>query len=386
MKQLHLRTLIAVVFGVLLIPASASAQPEWDANRGNCEDVLQQPQDHGLDEVRSCTQTWESYRDPGTLTRDEKLVYARGFSRLYYEGTDSDQRLALTALSRLGLEVLERGDFLPTGTSRARARWERDTTPIHVGQSSRRNRRTAGSRNADGMEEYEDGDYAAAARQFERALDADPWHVLAKYNLACQYSLLGRFDDAVHHLDELSRWQIPESAVRMGRARVDEDFLPMRDDPRFREITGYVRAQVLNGAGSAGLESVEMIRTEMVAAEMDVASYGNDRHLWMRPSIYYRAGYESEAHRLNRILGLDNTAVDVITWATDYDIVVVYGSIEAATANPVPRPVVQGTWDGTIVGGDAEDAGEGAVDAVEAGMGAAEDPAGAVEEWVPPPE
>ena len=385
MRFLHRQTklvgtlYIAGALVLFLFPVLVSAQPEWDANRGNCEDVLQQPQNYELAEVRFCAQTWESYRDPQHLTRDESLVYARGFSRLYYEGTDGDRRLSQSALARLGVDVLERGDFLPTGSSRARVHVQRDTTPIEVGRSSSRARRQARSRNADGMEAYGDGDYAEAARQFESALAADPWHVLAKYNLACQYSLLGRVDDSVRHLDELSRWNIPEADERMARARVDEDFAPMRDDPRFREITGYVRAQLLNGAGSAGLGPVETIRGQMTGAQMDVASYGNDRHLRLRPWIYYRAGYEDEARGLNRLLALDGANVELITWSTDYDIVVLYGNIEAATANPLRRPLVQGTWDGTIVGGDPEEAAEEAA-------GAAEEAAGAVQEWVPPAE
>lgn len=363
---------------VLCVASQASAQAEWEANRGNCEDVLASPQNFDLDEIRSCARTWETYRNPSTLGSSEAQTFARGFSRLYYEGTASDQRLAETALRRMGTSVLPRGDFLPTGTSVSRTTVTRDTTPIHVGRSSSRARRRAGSHNSDGMDAYNRGDYSEAASYFERALEQDPWHVLAKYNLACQYSLLNRASDAVRHLDELSRWDIPESSERMARARVDEDFIPIRDDARFRDITGYTRAQLLNGAGAAGLGPVDGIRSQMMDADIDVASYGYERHIRLRPVIYYRDGYESTAHGLNRMLALPNTDVRVLTWQTDYDLVVVYGSMEAAASNPMPMPVVQGTWDGTILGGDTEEAQEEAAEA-------AEDAAGEIP-WEPPLE
>jgi len=215
------------------------------------------------------------------------------------------------------------------------------------------------------MDAYNRGDYEEAARDFERALDSDPWHVLAKYNLACQYSLLNRADDAVHHLDELSRWDIPESSERMARARVDEDFIPIRDDARFRDITGYTRAQLLNGAGAAGLGPVDSIRSQMIDADIDVASYGYERHIRLRPVIYFRDGYESSARGLSRLLALPNTDVRVLTWQSGYDLVVVYGSMDAAASNPMPMPLVQGTWDGTILGGSTDEATEEAADVAE---------------------
>ena len=287
--------------------------------------------------------------------------------------------MATSALRRLGVDLLERGDFLPSGSAQPFEPVRQNTRPIEVGRSSRRAQRRAQGHNADGMEAYNDGDYASAARYFERAIDSDPWHVLAKYNLACQYSLLGRVDDAVFHLGELSRWDIPESDERMARARVDEDFIPIRDDARFRTITGYTRAQVLNGAGSAGLGAVEAIRGQLEEADVDVASYGHDRHIRLRPLIYFRGGFEDRANRLDRLLTLENVDLRQITWPSEFDIIVVFGGMEAADANPVPRPVVQGTWDGTIITADAEEEGEEAVETVEEAVET-------VEEWMPPDE
>lgn len=367
-----------------LLAWSASAQPEWDANKGNCDDALQQPQDFQLSRVRTCVQIWETYRDVGNLSMDQRARYARGFSRLYYQGSAADRSLAQGALSRMGMDVLQEGDFLADDGPDP-SQWQRDTTPIHVGDSSRRAQRRANSLNSDGLDAYNGGDYAGATRLFEQALQEDPWHVLAKYNLACNYSLLGRYDEAVRHLNELSRWDIPQSDERMARARVDEDFIPMRDDYRFRLITGYTRAQVLNGAGEGGLEAVAAVRQAFLDAEVDVSSYGYDAHTRVRPLVYYRPGYESTARMAESVLAHEETELRRIDWRSDFDVIVVYGDLQGAVATPLRPPVVQGTWDGTIIpSGDAVEAGEDAAGTAEDAAEAVEDPAGAAEEWVPP--
>jgi tetratricopeptide (TPR) repeat protein len=79
---------------------------------------------------------------------------------------------------------------------------------------------------------YEAKDYEGALAVERQALEDYPGNALAHYNIACMSSLLGRPDDALEHLAAaLDGW--PEY---VENARKDDDFEPLRDDPRFRNL------------------------------------------------------------------------------------------------------------------------------------------------------
>ena len=79
---------------------------------------------------------------------------------------------------------------------------------------------------------YTRGDYESGIAFLEDCLRRDPGYPGVLYNLACCESLAGRADDAVDHLRAALE---AEPALRES-ARGDEDFAPLRDDPRFREL------------------------------------------------------------------------------------------------------------------------------------------------------
>ena len=139
---------------------------------------------YALERVRECARTWEMYRDVSGLSQADREAVAPGFARLYHEGRSADQSLARGALGRMGLDVpdwsgstqSDPGEAAtPSTPTPAPARWEQSREVIHVGQSSRRARRRAQDHNSDGMEEYEDGDYRAAAREFTNLNTPDDW-------------------------------------------------------------------------------------------------------------------------------------------------------------------------------------------------------------------
>jgi hypothetical protein len=52
------------------------------------------------------------------------------------------------------------------------------------------------------------------------------------YNIACSESLLGRADDAFAHLEQA----LEAAPSLVENARTDEDFDPIRKDPRFDKL------------------------------------------------------------------------------------------------------------------------------------------------------
>ena len=81
---------------------------------------------------------------------------------------------------------------------------------------------------------YEAGDYVAAARYLEDALEHHPGNAAVLYNLACMESLAGRPDSALEHLSA----SVAADENFRDYARRDSDFDPIRDDARFSELTG----------------------------------------------------------------------------------------------------------------------------------------------------
>ena len=79
---------------------------------------------------------------------------------------------------------------------------------------------------------YTRGDYEGGIAFLEDCLRRDPGYPGFLYNLACCESLAGRADDAVEHL----RAALEGEPGLRESARDDEDFAPLRDDPRYEEL------------------------------------------------------------------------------------------------------------------------------------------------------
>ena len=79
---------------------------------------------------------------------------------------------------------------------------------------------------------YEAKDYEGALRVAEQALEEYEGNGLAHFNVACMLSLLGRADEAIEHL----RAALGANPELLDQARTDEDFAPIREDPRFEEL------------------------------------------------------------------------------------------------------------------------------------------------------
>jgi quercetin dioxygenase-like cupin family protein len=79
---------------------------------------------------------------------------------------------------------------------------------------------------------YTRGDYEGGIAFLEDCLRRDPGYPGVLYNLACCESLAGRANVAVEHL----RTALEGEPELRENARDDEDFAPLRDDPRFEEL------------------------------------------------------------------------------------------------------------------------------------------------------
>jgi hypothetical protein len=79
---------------------------------------------------------------------------------------------------------------------------------------------------------FESGEYELGAERAQALLIGDPPYSGVYYNTACFESQAGRIDDALNHLKRAVEL-LPALA---DLAREDEDFGPLRDNPKFMEI------------------------------------------------------------------------------------------------------------------------------------------------------
>ncbi|CAN7347769.1 hypothetical protein LJR027_001852 [Terrabacter sp. LjRoot27] len=81
---------------------------------------------------------------------------------------------------------------------------------------------------------YDEGEHDELSARLEEAVAANPGYPMLAYNLACCESLRGRPAEAIRHL----RHAIDASEKYRADARADADFVPIRDEPEFKELVG----------------------------------------------------------------------------------------------------------------------------------------------------
>ena len=85
--------------------------------------------------------------------------------------------------------------------------------------------------NRDAMRLYREQRYADAAQVLREGIAEHPDHPGMHYNLACFAALAGETDESLEHL----RRAVELYPRFRESARADDDFAPVRDDPRFEQ-------------------------------------------------------------------------------------------------------------------------------------------------------
>jgi hypothetical protein len=121
------------------------------------------------------------------------------------------------------------------GAMRKAVATEDETVVLAVGGPRGEAYRTTPARSQEGFwEAYRAGDYAAALEATRRGLGIYPGNANLLYNVACMEALLGNHDEALVALAEsVAQWEPYKE-----QARKDDDFVSLREDPRFVELVG----------------------------------------------------------------------------------------------------------------------------------------------------
>ena len=344
---------VGLALGGMSQEASSQEVNQWERYKGDCEFVLKAPDRYSLSSIQECVMLWEQYRDVAPLSPDERVIFARGPSWLFIYGDKNQKYIAQNALNRLGKSKALQfdpelgwrdpnlGQSLDDLVTPGR-RYLEELDPIHTRKYSKNTMARSNRANTKGFQLYKEKRYLAAIEKFRESLDIYPWHVKAKFNLACNLAIVGDADGALKHLQELRAWNNLEAREAFEKVRFDNDFERLHDDKRFRRLVGLVRLQILDGTSGAGAAQVNRIYTTFSKRLMPVSQFGVDRHIRSRPLVYFRDGYEAQAEMARMIIANIRTAKKKITWDSPFDLIVIWGDPGAAAAADVSGPLVQG--------------------------------------------
>jgi hypothetical protein len=166
---------------------------------------------------------WHHEAGPGGDMHEELYVVVQGSATFTVDGDEVEAPQGTVIFVREPGAIRE-----ATATSD-------DTIVLAAGGPRDHAYRTTPAASAVGFwDAYRDKDYAAALETTQRALETYPGNAYLLYNVACMESLLGNDEAALTALAEsVSKWDKYKQ-----QAREDDDFVSLRDDPRFLELVG----------------------------------------------------------------------------------------------------------------------------------------------------
>ena len=386
----------------------------WEQRKGDCEQVLMAPQAYEVDRVTHCMKLWETYRSVGDLSLSMRSMYAIAFSMSWYSSEDQsnlyEKQIAEAALGRLCVprhpmvngQIQEKvptklvcnsaavgdtggpqADTVAMSTVNPEVERLADLrSSVPVKSVSDRSYKKAKALNKKGLRQHNKKAFGKAVDFYEQALSQHPYYVTAQYNLVCALALMGDDEGAMDALETLYSWDDSEVEARLIKAREDADLTALRDYTRFKQLTGYFRLTLANGAGDYGLESVARVKGELEARRFAIHQLVNTKKPVLAPQIWYKPEFENYVEKFKVILSARKITTHVIDYDTLEDVIIVWGQPEAANlyGQGVNAPVVQGVravddsngledftnavteTQGQVEG--ATDAGTGAVDAV----------------------
>jgi hypothetical protein len=160
---------------------------------------------------------------PGGDMHEELYVVVQGSATFTVDGEDID--------AAQGTAVFVRDP----GVMRTAVATEDDTIVLAIGGPRDHAYRITPAASQEGFwEAYQAKDYAAALEAVKHGLETYPGNAHLLYNVACMEALLGNDDVALTALaDSVSQWE-----QYKNQAREDDDFVSLREDPRFLELVG----------------------------------------------------------------------------------------------------------------------------------------------------
>jgi hypothetical protein len=315
----------------LVAPASALADKSaaqadgWRSSKDRCLAAMAEPDKAEETTVQTCADLFAADAVLSGLTGPDRSKVEKGLRWLYERGNDTAARIARGGLSRLGIELPARAPRGNAGSSAGGSAPERPRYDPPEARSAERD-------DADRL--YKEGVAALKKKKWRQGVEAlqaglqkNPRSEKILYNLACgKANLPGQEKAAVQHLQQLADLGTDSSGDLLIKARQDEDLEPVREDPQFKAVTGYLRIQVINTCGDAGDPGVDNLMKLFDKLGHKKPDKRVDDSGLEHPVLQFKPHAKAQTGFLAEQLNDPQTRLDPMTADSKYDLVVRWGT------------------------------------------------------------
>lgn len=327
-----LRTAVFGATALVLLLSGPARADDWKAHSAQCNAIFQGYRDAPAAQLSQCLGRWYELRALPDVKASERSMVAEAAAHLYKTGDRPQQHLGRTVLARLGVTppALEAPKKAEEKVAK-KAVEDKPKVPARKkyvpDEASDAQMKKAKKIRTAGFKDYKKGRHQAAIKKFEAAIDAWPGFTQALYDAACTHALLGHADQSVEYLRKLVDIGTKESIRKAQHARVDKDFVSLRDNPNFRDATGYVRVKLVNGVGEFGEDEIDRITKTIGKLQHHLAAKGPDKADRTRPIIWHKEHRQARdaAYIFQKVLNHPNTKFNPIDWETDFDVIISWG-------------------------------------------------------------
>lgn len=317
----------ALAVALLCLPSVVCAN-DWDGGKKDCLQAFDAPAAADEKVLMQCADRFNAGAQLDKLSKAERATIEKGL-RYLYDSSDKGWRLAREGLYRLEIKVPARSAqpaaaVAPkTGAPAAEApRTRYDPPPTRDAD-----KKEAADLADGGVKLLKKQKWAQGADQLEKAVAKDPRSEFALYNLVCaEANLPDRKQSALKHLQNLADLGTDASSERLIRARGDADLVPLREDPDFKRITGYIRIQIVNTIGRPGepaIENIEKVLEGLGHKSRDLGVLDKPQEF---PIVLFKPHAKAQTALIAELLNHPKTRLDPITFDTKYDLIIRWGA------------------------------------------------------------
>ncbi len=319
--------LVPILLLLLALPATASAQDQWNREKGNCVALKQ------------CGGRWLAYADPNLLKPNQRQAMKDTLQDLYYrsmkKGDEEGEYLSTAGAERLGVTLNLKVKVAPdpirgggkTNGGSETPRTASKRVKFVAPQVSDKDQRKAAKLVKAGVKLWRKGKRDRAMSKYRKALQIDPGNLDGIYNLAAELAWRKDAEASVTELLKLQDLGTKPALKLLQAARVDKDFNALHDYVPFKRVTGFARIKVVNSIGEFGEDEVDrIVKTLGKLKHREVDTGSDKKNGRTAPVIWFKDHSAATAYLVKKVVIHPGTRVTKITWPTDYDIIVSWGN------------------------------------------------------------
>ncbi len=347
---------LALVALSIVVPAAHA--DNWAPYKKQCDKTaFKSPSDVDMAVLGRCVRLFGAHHGVDKLHSAYKSRVVAAMQRLYTEGTDIDAHMARLGLQRLGVQVPPRprrdGPAVATTTKASAGQPAAATAPKTKPKFStcpggtepdppdKRAIKKAKKLLKKGLKRYRKKDYEGALAIFEKMLKVAPGYHGSLYNVAAMEAMTGDPDGAYDMLECLRDIGTEDHLRKLKDARKDEDFFSLRDDDRFKRLTGYAKILLLDSLPEGrGEDNVDNLKGSIEKLGYPVFAVKQDNREKTEPHIWYRWTNKVQAFLFKKLIDHPRTKIQLMPPQLEergYDIIISWGDRYEKDKEPTLR-------------------------------------------------